>query len=79
MKLRVDGATLEIECTGPDSAPPVLMWHGAACTLRQWDHVVAELQGQFRLIRFDVRGAGKAVPLTIRVSILSSSMRGTRC
>ena len=62
MKLRVDGATLEIECTGPDSAPPVLMWHGAACTLRQWDHVVAELQGQFRLIRFDVRGAGQSSP-----------------
>ena len=62
MKLSVEGATLEVECTGGDAAPPVLMWHGAACTLRQWDHVVAELQDRFRLIRFDVRGAEQSSP-----------------
>lgn len=62
MKLGVEGATLEVECAGNEAAPPVLMWHGAACTLRQWDHVVAELQDRFRLIRFDVRGAGQSSP-----------------
>lgn len=62
MKLSVEGATLEVECAGPAEAPPVLLWHGAACTLRQWDLVVDDLRDRFRLIRFDVRGAGQSSP-----------------
>ena len=62
MKLKVDGATLEVECSGADDGPPVLLWHGAACTLRQWDFVVEDLQDRFRLMRFDARGAGQSSP-----------------
>ena len=62
MELKVDGATLNVETDGPKDAPPVLLWHGAWCTLRMWDRVVEMLKDQFYLIRFDVRGVGLSSP-----------------
>ena len=62
MKLDVEGATLNIELDGPNGAPPVLLWHGAGCTLRMWDNVVARLSRRYQFIRFDVRGVGQSTP-----------------
>ncbi len=62
MKLDVGGAVVNYEAHGPSDAPPVLLWHGARCTLRQWDVVVANLADRYRLIRFDIRGCGLSSP-----------------
>ena len=62
MELKVDGATLNVEADGATDAPAVLLWHGAWCTLRMWDHVAEKLKDRFYLIRFDVRGVGLSSP-----------------
>jgi 3-oxoadipate enol-lactonase len=62
MKIAVDGASLNIEIEGPASADTILLWHGAGCTLRMWDNVVARLADRYQLIRFDVRGVGQSLP-----------------
>ena len=62
MKIQIDDAALHVEADGPEHAPAVLLWHGANCTLRSWDLVVARLSDQYRLIRFDVRGHGESAP-----------------
>ena len=62
MKIQIEGATLNAEADGPSDAPAVLLWHGANCTLRSWDLVVARLMDRYRLIRFDVRGHGESSP-----------------
>ena len=61
MRLQLaDGASLSYECAGDPAHPCVLLWHGAQCTLRQWDTVVPQLQDAFYVVRFDVRGAGQS-------------------
>lgn len=62
MEIEVEGATLNVEADGNREAPPVLLWHGARCTLRQWDRVVELLGDSYFLVRFDVRGSGKSSP-----------------
>ena len=62
MFLDFEHSRLHFECDGPDDAPPVLLWHGALCTLRMWDRVVEALADRNRLIRFDVRGVGESSP-----------------
>jgi len=62
MKIKVEGATLNIEIDGPPQAPAVLLWNGAWCTLRMWDRVVERIKGRFLLVRFDVRGTGLSSP-----------------
>jgi pimeloyl-ACP methyl ester carboxylesterase len=57
-----DGVLLNYETQGDPNHPTVLLWHGARCTLRQWDHVVRDLAGKFHVVRFDVRGAGQSAP-----------------
>jgi pimeloyl-ACP methyl ester carboxylesterase len=58
IKVKVEGATLNVEVNGPDHGPKVLSWHGAGFTLRMRDFAVARLIDKFRSIRFDVRGIG---------------------
>ncbi len=62
MQANIDGSMIHYVVSGPVAAPSVLLWHGAGCTLRMWDHVVARLEDRFRLIRFDVRGVGMSDP-----------------
>ena len=62
MKIQVDDATLNVEADGPEDGPALLLWHGANCTLRSWDLVVARLADRYRVIRFDVRGHGESAP-----------------
>ena len=60
MQIDVDRVALNAETDGPESAPAILLWHGANCTLRSWDLVVPMLADRYRLIRFDVRGHGQS-------------------
>lgn len=62
MLLEVNDATLRVVREGPETAPAVLLWHGARCTLKMWDLVVAGLEDRFSTIRFDVRGSGASIP-----------------
>ncbi len=39
-----------------------MLVNGAFCTLRQWDHVVADLATGHQVIRHDVRGTGQSKP-----------------
>lgn len=62
MLLEVRGATLNYETDGDAANPTVLLWHGAGCTLRMWDHVIRHLEHSFHFVRFDVRGVGHSSP-----------------
>ncbi|MCP4756506.1 MAG: alpha/beta fold hydrolase [Proteobacteria bacterium] len=62
MEFEVEGARLNVEADGPSGAPALLLWHGAACTLRMWDRVVERLKDRYFSIRFDVRGVGLSSP-----------------
>ena len=61
-RLTFEGAQLNVIDQGNPQAKPVLLWHGAACNLNMWDHVIAQLDKQFRFIRFDIRGVGRSLP-----------------
>jgi len=63
MKMEAGKGALSYEVDGSAQNPPVLLWHGAACTLRQWDPVVTRLADRFYLIRFDAPGQGQSSPL----------------
>ena len=49
---------LNYQSEGDPKLPALLLWNGARCTLRQWDHVVPMLRDSFQFVRFDVRGSG---------------------
>lgn len=59
-KLAIDvgGATLHVEVNGDVDSPALLLWGGNLCTTRMWDNTIPRLAGHFRVVRFDVRGAG---------------------
>jgi pimeloyl-ACP methyl ester carboxylesterase len=53
-----DGSSLAVFEQGAAGAPVVLLVHGYPDTHRIWDRVAAELSARFRVVRYDVRGAG---------------------
>ncbi|RZQ63615.1 SDR family oxidoreductase [Amycolatopsis suaedae] len=53
-----DGVRLAVRTTGPASAPVLVLVHGYPDNSSVWDGVVAELAGRFRVVTYDVRGAG---------------------
>ena len=53
-----DGVQMNYESEGDPKLPTLLLWNGARCTLRLWDHVVLALRDSFKVVRFDVRGSG---------------------
>ena len=61
MELELEQAKLYFETQGDKSNPPLVLWHGAGCTLRMWDYVVEELKKDFFTIAFDIRGSGGSV------------------
>ena len=63
MELEVDQAKLNFETHGNPKNSPLVLWHGAGCTLRMWDNVISGLVGKFYVVTFDIRGAGKSLNL----------------
>ena len=61
MEIELDKAKLYFEVQGNPNNPPLVLWHGAGCTLRMWDLVVEELKNFYFTIAFDVRGAGNSI------------------
>ena len=64
MELELDHAKLNFVTKGNQNNPPLVLWHGAGCTLKMWDLVNKELQKSFYTIAFDIRGVGKSINLT---------------
>jgi NAD(P)-dependent dehydrogenase (short-subunit alcohol dehydrogenase family)/pimeloyl-ACP methyl ester carboxylesterase len=54
------GVRLAVFEEGPEDAPRVLLVHGYPDTHTVWDDVAAALSGRFRVVRYDVRGAGQS-------------------
>jgi 3-oxoadipate enol-lactonase len=52
----VNGATLHYEVTG--TGYPLVLIHGGAVDMRVWDDQVRDFSRDFRVIRYDLRGAG---------------------
>ncbi|RGP35224.1 3-oxoadipate enol-lactonase [Tabrizicola sp. DJC] len=48
---------LNVELSGPEGAPPLVLLHALGTNLRLWDGVVARLPGH-RILRMDMRGHG---------------------
>lgn len=61
MKIEAEGASLEVKLTGDSNKPALMLWHGAGCTLKMWDHVIEYLKDRFLIISFDIRGVGQSV------------------
>ena len=60
MELELDGAKLNFEIKGDPNSPPLVLWHGAGCTLRMWDIVLNHLKDKFFCVASDIRGAGRS-------------------
>ena len=54
MRLEFDGAKLNFEIQGDPSSPPLVLWHGAGCTLRMWDIVLNNLKDKFFCVAIDI-------------------------
>jgi pimeloyl-ACP methyl ester carboxylesterase len=53
-----DGVQLAVYVSGPADAPPVILVHGYPDSAAIWDALSRQLAPRYRLIAYDVRGAG---------------------
>ncbi|AJK49089.1 alpha/beta fold hydrolase [Burkholderia plantarii] len=53
-----DGVRLAVHVSGPRDAPPVILVHGYPDSARVWDRMRETLEKRYRVIAYDVRGAG---------------------
>ena len=53
-----DGVELAVYESGPAGAPTIVAVHGFPDDHTVWDRVLPRLAGQFRVVTYDVRGAG---------------------
>ncbi|WOJ95103.1 alpha/beta hydrolase [Congregibacter variabilis] len=58
----IDGVRLHLRVQGSPSAPVLIMLHGFGASLHTWDGWAAELDDEFRVIRFDLPGSGLSYP-----------------
>ncbi|WP_186092158.1 alpha/beta fold hydrolase [Burkholderia gladioli] len=55
-----DGVRLAVHLSGPREAPPLILVHGYPDSSRVWDRVRETLEKRYRVIAYDVRGAGES-------------------
>ena len=55
-----DGCPLNVEVSGRDDAPALMLSNSLGTDLHMWDDQAAEFARHFRLIRYDRRGHGKS-------------------
>ena len=55
-----DGCPINVEVSGADDAPALMLSNSLGTDLSMWDDQVDEFTEQFRLIRYDRRGHGKS-------------------
>ena len=54
----VDCVRLHVRDTGPRTAPAIIMLHGFGSSLQTWDSWAADLERDFRIVRYDLPGFG---------------------
>lgn len=69
MALERDGCTLRYWLSGPETAPLVVLTHGAAMDHHAFDPQLAALAPAFRVLTWDVRGHGLSRPAHAAFSI----------
>lgn len=55
-----DGVRLSVRVTGVDDAPTVVLVHGYPDNGSMWDGIAALLERRYRVVVYDVRGAGRS-------------------
>jgi 3-oxoadipate enol-lactonase len=55
-----DGTRINVEISGKDSAPTLMLSNSLGTNLSMWDDQVGEWSKHFRVIRYDRRGHGKS-------------------
>lgn len=55
-----DGCPINVEVSGPDDAPALMLSNSLGTDLHMWDDQTAAFARHFRLIRYDRRGHGKS-------------------
>lgn len=58
MRVSSSGVSIAVTACGDPAAEPIVLIHGYPDTKEVWDPVVARLADRFRVIVYDVRGAG---------------------
>lgn len=58
----INGAQIHFEQAG--SGHPLVLLHGLGLNLHLWDSQFAPFAGDFRVIRYDLRGFGQSIPST---------------
>ncbi len=58
----VAGTRLHVRDSGPRDAPAVVLLHGFGASLHTWEPWAQVLQGEFRVVRFDLPGSGLSPP-----------------
>ncbi|WP_415858290.1 alpha/beta fold hydrolase [Burkholderia pseudomallei] len=58
LTVRSGDVRLAVYLSGPRNAPPVILVHGYPDSARVWERVREHLDKRFRVIAYDVRGAG---------------------
>ncbi|UIJ73082.1 alpha/beta fold hydrolase [Aurantimonas sp. HBX-1] len=56
--VEVDGVWLHVRDSGPKEAPALIMLHGFGSSLHTWEPWAAALGDRYRVVRFDIPGAG---------------------
>lgn len=59
-----DDVRLSVRVTGPEGAPTIVCVHGYPDNASLWDGVRARLADRFRVVTYDVRGAGESTKPT---------------
>ena len=60
--VEVSGAILHVRDTGPREGKPVILIHGFGSSLHTWENWAKVLERDYRVIRFDMPGAGLSPP-----------------
>lgn len=55
-----DGTRLHTQVFGPRDGYPIVLAHGITCAIRVWEHQIADLTSDFRVIAYDHRGHGRS-------------------
>lgn len=55
-----DGTPINVDITGKDSAPALMLSNSLGTNLSMWDDQIGEWSRHFRVIRYDRRGHGKS-------------------
>ena len=61
------------------TGPLVVLIHGVGARLENWDGVVSRLAGEFRVLRYDLRGHGESTRLPARTRFRCSPTTSRRC